>query len=621
MSQARKMPHGRVILSCALSGILLSGCLPPKTSSIKADTTKAGRSTSSAAATSSVNDDDSDRQAAAQKIQALMQLVEARFEEAKEINLAFYSPQNFQRAAIEIKLLQDLYKEYDPKATGFLGFGGAKSAEEDLNEQAAKTLGLIDKGLQNQALVETHLEKLMVDKVYLDPLKKYRFQGEYDAISNDINTLIRNMERYEKFDGLEADRDRISKKLFLHEVHITKAAILDGDGLLKSLRAIRSERVPKSYKQAKDDLRALEAFIEQTPRDSDGIETRRLRATRSIQRAASVQKEVDWVRKQPLTQTEQVVLRYHDSLSQLAAARQVDGFVQLPFNERIQALQQALAKRQTEQELELSQTLDADKQALLDEQKRQAVATALKEQQQKHKDEIAQLKQEHKQTSLLQQQTHGYQIMQLQQQLDRKAAPSTVAQPAMPPAAPAQASALPTIPIAAQQPVGQPAAEEAMRQQALEQARQQLAEEQARNTLIQQQATQQAQEEQLRQQALKEARQQLAAEQAAKQAQADRLRQQALEQARQQLAAEETAKQAQADRLRQQALEQARQQLAAEETAKQAQADRLRQQALADARKLLADEQAAQAKVEQEQQRQLALEQARKLLAEEANKQ
>ena len=116
------------------------------------------------------------------------------------------------------------------------------------------------------------------------------------------------------------------------------------------------ELVPESYNKALNGLYSLERLIEKNPRDNTVIQQQLTASYRQIKQAASIAKEVVWVKSRIETSAERVVINYRDHLNSLNRYLGTEELTALDFQSQVRGIKDAVASKisQHDKEKELS---------------------------------------------------------------------------------------------------------------------------------------------------------------------------------------------------------------------------------------------------------------------------
>ncbi|SQD80552.1 hypothetical protein [Moritella yayanosii] len=105
------------------------------------------------------------------------------------------------------------------------------------------------------------------------------------------------------------------------------------------------ELVPESYNKALNGLYSLERLIEKKPRDNTVIQQQLNTSYRQIKQAASIAKEVVWVKSRIETSVERVVMNCRDHLSSLNSYLGTEELTALDFQSQVRGIKEAVASK------------------------------------------------------------------------------------------------------------------------------------------------------------------------------------------------------------------------------------------------------------------------------------
>ena len=319
---------------------------------------------------------DLEKQETVNRVRAAVQKAEDLFAKAIDENVADYAPRHFDDVQRDVAELRDMYKDYDPNDTSF--FGGPD--EDDLFKQS----GVVTNGLNNlfalKTMIASYMGDIIADKKYLDKLVISEFRDEYNDILDDIKSLMRDIESDESVKGYDDERFALSQRMRKLEVKLVKTRVMKTP--LQAFHQLNSGKIPKSYNDAKLSLDTLAHQIEMHPRDNDVIETAQLAAMKMIKRAISISGEVDWIRGLARRDQEDIVLKYHSGLGHINKGILNADHSDLPFNEQVYAIKEAILIQQKKLLAESKQATTNELTAAFENEKASAISAALQTQKQ-----------------------------------------------------------------------------------------------------------------------------------------------------------------------------------------------------------------------------------------------
>ena len=333
------LKHRQVKLSIKLSSLILvtslfSGCVS------LADFTDGGDSfTMSAAASEEMN-----------AVNAAMNAVEILYQRGNKQDLAYYAPNNFELALKKREALLSMYEDYTPNGGNWF----SNSGSEEIETESELFVQRMNKAFQAKLITEPLLSIIRDHDEFIQSIDVDGFEARFDKLRDSTTQFAGLIESRGTGLGLEHQKIKLERDYNSLEVDMIKRKVLRLP--TSEFNLLDQELVPESYNKALNGLYSLERLIEKDPRDNTVIQQQLTASYRQIKQAASIAKEVVWVKSRIETSAERVVINYRDHLNSLNRYLGTEELTALDFQSQVRGIKDAVASKisQHDKEKELS---------------------------------------------------------------------------------------------------------------------------------------------------------------------------------------------------------------------------------------------------------------------------
>ncbi len=286
-------------------------------------------------------------------VNAAMSAVEILHRRANEAHLSYYAPVNYAQAMEQREKLLSLYEDFDPQSSGW--FSGSSS--DEIVEEADKYVQRINKAFQAKAITEPRLEVIRDHDQYIEQIDVEGFSSRISQLRSETEQFVGMMETKGTVIGLEHKQTQLEQDYQALEVNMVKRKVLVLP--TEEFHELDESLVPESYKNALAELYALERLIEKNPRDNKVIQASLNNTFDKIKQAASIAREVEWVKARIETSAERVVLNYRSHLGKLNQYLGTQSLTSLDFQSQIEGIKAAVENKLSHKDEQLQKKLAA----------------------------------------------------------------------------------------------------------------------------------------------------------------------------------------------------------------------------------------------------------------------
>lgn len=286
-------------------------------------------------------------------VNAAMSAAEILYRRANQEQLSYYAPMNYAQALKQRGKLLGLYEDFDPENSSW--FSGSSS--DEIIEEADLFVQRINKAFQAKAITEPRLKVIRDHDQYIQQIDVEGFSSRIAQLRGETEQFAGMMETKSTVIGLEHKQTQLEFDYQALEVNMVKRKVL----MLptEEFHKLDEELVPESYKTALAQLYALERLIEKDPRDNKAIQESLNASFSKIKQAASIAREVEWVKARIETSAERVVLNYRNHLSKLNQYLGTQSLTSLDFQSQIEGIKDAVENKLTHNNDQLQKKLAA----------------------------------------------------------------------------------------------------------------------------------------------------------------------------------------------------------------------------------------------------------------------
>lgn len=325
----RRLPNKQQFkLSLKLSGLMLATSLFSGCVTLSEFTGDHDSFTLSAAASEEMN-----------AVNAAMNAVEILYQRGNKQDLAYYAPSNFELALSNREKLLSMYENYTPNSGSWFSSSGS----EEIETEAALFVLRMNKAFQAKLLTEPSLAVIRDHDEFIQSIDVDGFEARFSKLRDSTTKFAALIESRGTGLGLEHQKIKLERDYNSLEVDMIKRKVLRL--ATSEFNSLDQDLVPESYNKALNALYSLERLIEKNPRDNSVIQ-QNLNATYiQIKQAASIAKEVVWVKKRIETSAERVVINYRDHLSTLNSYLGTEELTALDFQSQVSGIKDAVASK------------------------------------------------------------------------------------------------------------------------------------------------------------------------------------------------------------------------------------------------------------------------------------
>lgn len=317
-----------VKLAMKLSGLILvtslfSGCVT------LSEFTDSGDSfTMSAAASEEMN-----------AVNAAMNAVEILYQRGNKQDLAYYAPNNFALALNKREALLSMYEDYTPNGGNWF----SNSGSEEIEAESVLFVQRMNKAFQAKLMTEPLLAIMRDHDEFIQNIDVDGFESRVNKLRDATTKFAALIESRGTGLGLEHQKIKLERDYNSLEIDMIKRKVLRLP--TAEFNSLEQELVPESYNKALNGLYSLERLIEKDPRDNKVIQQHLNGTFIQIKRAASIAKEVVWVKSRIDTSAERVVINYRDHLSSLNSYLGTEELTALDFQSQVSGIKDAVASK------------------------------------------------------------------------------------------------------------------------------------------------------------------------------------------------------------------------------------------------------------------------------------
>lgn len=266
-------------------------------------------------------------QAISQSEQLLLE-AEAKYEEAVNFELNFYSPSNMTKATQSI----DLARDYE-----------LKGQQDDSYAASHKALSLLDRANKNRTQVEKNLQPLLHQKRVLEALNcPIVLPAKYTKQLGNIKALINNIETSNR---LISDVEILSFVNDLKQLELDTLLAIHWKPANNTLKKAKKEHAdinaPASYLAAKKLVAQTKIDISNNINNRERVASAGIKALRASQHALYLARDAELLDKLNKTQAENAVLDMEVLLQKIRIALKMDDIRHMSLLDQANAIAQA----------------------------------------------------------------------------------------------------------------------------------------------------------------------------------------------------------------------------------------------------------------------------------------
>lgn len=331
--QRQLLKKRQVKLSIKLAGMMLATSLFSGCVTLSEFTDRADSFTMSADASEEMN-----------AVNAAMNAVEIFYQRGNKQDLAYYTPNNFELALNKREKLLSMYENYTPNGGSWFSSSGS----EDIETESELFVQRMNKAFQAKLLTEPLLITIRAHDEFIQSIDVDGFATRFDKLRNSTTQFAGLIESRGTGLGLEHQKIKLERDYNDLEIDMIKRKVLRLP--TSEFNLLDQELIPESYNRALNGLYSLERLIEQDPRDNTVIQQHLNDSNLQIKQAASIAKEVVWVKSRIGTSAERVVINYRDHLSSLNSYLGTEELKALDFQSQVRGIKDAMASKISQQD-------------------------------------------------------------------------------------------------------------------------------------------------------------------------------------------------------------------------------------------------------------------------------
>jgi len=285
-------------------------------------------------------------------VNAAMNAVEILYQRGNKQDLGYYAPINFELALQKREELLSMYEDYTPNGGSWF----SNSGSDEIEAESELFVKRMNKAFQAKVITEPLLAIIRDHDEFIQNVDIEGFEARIDKLRTSTTQFTGQIETRGTGLGLEHQKIKLERDYNALEVDIIKRKVLRLP--TSEFNLLDQELVPESYNRALNGLYSLERLIEKDPRENVAIQQHLNDSYNQIKRAASIAKEVVWVKSRIETSAERVVINYRDHLSSLNSYLGTEELTALDFQSQVSGIKDAVASKFSQR----------DKQKVLNEQ-------------------------------------------------------------------------------------------------------------------------------------------------------------------------------------------------------------------------------------------------------------
>ncbi|WP_392340605.1 hypothetical protein [Moritella marina] len=272
-------------------------------------------------------------------VNAAMNAVEILYQRGNKQDLAYYAPSNFGLALNKREKLLSMYENYSPSGGSWFSSSGS----EDIETESELFVQRMNKAFQAKLLTEPLLVVMRDHDEFIQSIDVDGFEDRVGKLRNSTTKFAALIESRGTGLGLEHQKVKLERDYKSLEVDMIKRKVLRLP--TSEFNSLDQELVPESYNKALNALYSLERLVEKDPRDNTAIQRQLNNTYIQIKQAASIAKEVVWVKSRIETSAERVVINYRDHLSSLNSYLGTEELTALDFQSQVSGIKDAVASK------------------------------------------------------------------------------------------------------------------------------------------------------------------------------------------------------------------------------------------------------------------------------------
>lgn len=332
-SKRQLLSKRQLKLSIKLSGLMLATSLFSGCVTLSEFTDSGDSFTLSADASEEMN-----------AVNAAMNAVEILYQRGNKQDLAYYAPSNFELALKKREELLGMYEDYTPNGGNWF----SNSGSEEIETESELFVQRMNKAFQAKLLTEPLLITIRDHDEFIQGVDVDGFESRFNKLRDATTQFAALIESRGTGLGLEHQKIKLERDYNSLEIDMIKRKVLRLP--TTEFNLLDQELVPESYNKALNSLYSLERLIEKDPRDNTVIQQSLNASNIQIKQAASIAKEVVWVKSRIQTSAERVVINYRDHLSSLNSYLGTEELTALDFQSQVSGIKDAMASKISQQD-------------------------------------------------------------------------------------------------------------------------------------------------------------------------------------------------------------------------------------------------------------------------------
>lgn len=244
--------------------------------------------------------------------QTLLQHAKLKIQKANTELLAFYAPTYMEKAQESYNKAKELYTD--------------NTEPEDIQLQAQLAMQYVESGIRNKKMVKEYLTDSLNHRAVLEKLKTDTlFPTEFAVVTEQQLELIRQVEQRKEIEARNQQKAIIKAMKALEVKTIEQTYLSKTYTMLKQAESLKAaQRLPSIYQETLAQIKQIEAYISENPRNKTQINQYSQDSLFSAERLFSLSRLANQLENTQEDELENWVISLENQMQSIAQAMQHD---------------------------------------------------------------------------------------------------------------------------------------------------------------------------------------------------------------------------------------------------------------------------------------------------------